>query len=227
MPDGIKVLLSRIALIVGAALFYYFGFDYRYGALLVFWIIVTWLILRSYDDWETFLKRCVLAVPFISLVELGLYVFLRPDLFTYWYSGVLLFFALLINVPKVLLWSHYFTISLIITALVSLDYKKLYSFIFVTFFFASYLLIMNRKQEKHIPILIKSSISAMLITLFLWIFMVSNSFMSRHNVTLGIDIGFYCFLGLCFFLVFYILGKKHFKANDLFKKGNIFSGFHE
>jgi len=83
MPDSIKVLLFRIAMVAGAALFCWFGFDHRYGALLIFALVITWFVFRAYDDWGTFLKRCVLTVPFVALIELSLYMFISPDRATY------------------------------------------------------------------------------------------------------------------------------------------------
>lgn len=232
MPDSIKILLLRIMMIVGAFLFYYFGSDYRYGALLVGGVIMTGLIMRTYDDWDTFLKRVMLSIPFIAMVELSLYILLRPDRFTYWFSAVLLFVALIINIPKPFLLSHYFTMVLVTGVLLSISLiSKLpeigigfytYGSLFISFFCASYLLIMNRNQKTYVPLLAKSFIAGLLITLFFWIFMISDNFMSQHEVSLAIEIGFYCFMGLLFFLIFYNLGKQYFKANDLFKKGDIF-----
>lgn len=227
MHDGLKILLARIMLIAGGFLFFHFGLDWRYGALLVGWAIMTWCILRSYDNWGTVLKRSVLALPFIALVELSLYMLIKPDHYTYWYVAALLFDALILNVPQVL--PHYIT-TLIGTAAAILLIRKQFDAgigsytlhdIFLTFFCASYLVILNRDKDKYILVLIKSTVSAMLVVLFFWAFMASDSIIDRYNVPFGYAYGFSCFLGLGFFLVFYNLGKKYFKANNLFKKGNI------
>ncbi len=233
MPDGIKIVLFRIIAIAVAFLFFQFGFDWRYGALLACWIIMTWFILRAYDDWGTLLKRCVLSLPFIALLELGLYAFIRPEHYTYWYSAAILFDALLLNVPKTL--PHYITTLFVMAASILLVQKQLdagigsytYSSIFLVFFCASYLLILNRNKDKYISILIKSTISGMLVLLLAWIFMTSGNMIDRHNISSGYAYAFLCFLGLIFFLVFYALGKKYFKANNLFKKGKILKPFED
>ena len=223
MDDGIKVVFFRIALIAGAVLFSCLGIPPQYGVFMAIWLIMTWLILRSYDDWGTFLKRCMLAVSFVVLYELSFYMFFPLDLFDYCASGVLLFILLLVNIPRAFLWPHYFTSTLIIAALELINHKHPYSFTFVVFFFASYLAIMNRKQKRYIPVLIKSSIPGALAVLLTWVFTTSNSFMDLYKVSSETSKSFCFLLGFCFFVVFSYFARKFSKANDLFKKGQIFS----
>ena len=156
MPDSIKILLIRIAAIGAAGLFCCLGFDYRYGALLIFALVIGWFVFRTYDDWGTFLKRCALAVPFVFLTELSLHAVIAPDRVIYWCSGVLIFEALLINARRIS--AHYFVtlLSAAVLILVGLlrrlwpGHIALYSYclIYVIFFYASYLLILNRKQTE-------------------------------------------------------------------------------
>lgn len=229
MDDGIKIILFRIALVAGIALFYFLGFDWHFGALLVAWLIMTWVILRTYDDWSSFLKRCMLSLPFVALLQLSLFLTINPEPYTYWYSAALLFDALLLNVPKVLF--HYITTFFGVAAQISISLTRkqfdasidfyTYTHIFLIFFCASYLLILNLNKDSYILVLIKSSIFGMVIVLFSWIFMTSESIRVRHNIAFSYAFGFSCFMGLIFFFVLYNLGKKYFRANSLFKKGKI------
>jgi len=237
MPDGIKILLIRIAAVAGAALFCCLGFDHRYGPLLIFALVITWFVFRSYDDWGTFLKRCVLTLPFVVLTEVGLYAFIAPDRWTYWYSGVLIFEALLINAPAIS--AHYFVTLLSAGAVIFLGLVRrlwpghiaLYSYclIYAIFFYASYLLILNRKQTEinYWSVLMKALFSALLMVLLFGTFMVSHSFMKHRNIPFEIAFAFSCFLGGVFFIVFYYLGKDYFKANQLFRKGKITESFED
>ena len=84
---------------------------------------------------------------------------------------------------------------------------------------------LNYNKDKHLLVLIKSSISGMLGVLFIWIFMLVHKIIDQHNVSSGYAYIFSCFLGLIIFLVFYKLGEKYFKTNNLFKKGKIALSF--
>ena len=66
----------------------------------------------------------------------------------------------------------------------------------------------------------------MLVVLFMWLFMNSDSIIDRYNLPFGVYV-FSCFLGLAFLLVFYAIGKKYSKANSLFKKGKIMTPFED
>ena len=231
MDDSIKALLIRLIVIIVAFLFFSLGIDWRYGALFALWLIMTFLILRAYDDWKSFLRKCLLSLPFISIVELCLFLLIHPEHYTYWYTAAILFDALILKVPKLLL--HYITTSFVAALSILLAYKKaevdisLYVFcqIFLAFFCASYLLILNRSKDKFIYVLIKSIISAALVTLFMFIFTVSDDIADQYNIPLWYSYVFSCILGLVFFIVFYNLGKKYFKTNNLFKRGKILLPF--
>ena len=227
MHDSLKILLARIMLIAGGFLFFHFGLDWQYGALLVGWAIMTWGILRSYDNWGTVLKRVVLALPFVALVELVLYMLIKPNHYMYWYVAAILFDALILNVPEVL--PHYIT-TLVVTAVsLFLMWKQFdpgivrYTLldIFGVFFCASYLIILNANKDKYIWILAKSTISGMLVMLFCWVFTASDGIIDRYNIPFGYAYGFFMFAGSGLFCCFLYSRKKYFKANNLFKKGRI------
>jgi hypothetical protein len=218
MPDSIKMLLIRLAAIAGAFAFFYFSLDWRYGAVLVVWVVMTWFILRSYDDWFTVFKRCVLSLPFIAVFELTLYTVVRPERYMYWYSTAILFDALLINVPKLL--PHYIVATVVgiaSTVLVSgrLDRSRDYyacSSIFLAFFCGFYLLILNGSNEGYITVLIKSFISGVLVVLLSEAFMVSYGIVKSHDLPLGYAYGFSCVLGLAFFSFSMVSGESISRA---------------
>jgi len=236
MHDDFKFLLIRVVAIVVAFLFFCLRLDWRYGVFLVGWPTMTLIILRSYDNWGTVLKRGVLALPFIVLAELSLYMLMKPNHYIYWCTAGLLFDALILNVPQVL--PHYITTLIVTAASILLMRKRLdagigsytHSLMFLTSFCVSYLVILNHNKAKYISVLIKSTISGMLFALYFGVFMATDSIIDRYNIPVGYAYGFVYFLGLGFLLVFYILKKryKYFEANNLFKKGNIafpFKGF--
>jgi len=231
MSGSVKMLFVRMAAVVGAVLFCCLGYEPRYGSLLVLVFVMTWFIFRSYDDWSTFLKRCVLTFPFVVLTGLSVYAFIGPDRWIYWYYGALVFDALLINARDVR--AHYLVTLLSTTTLIFWESARnlwpanstfcSYGFVFVFLFYGSYLLMLNGKRDgfKYGATLLKALVAALLIVLFFAFFMVSYRYMNRHNFSFETAFAFSCFLGVIFFVVFYNLGKDYFKANTLFKKGKI------
>lgn len=228
MPDGLKVVLFRLALVAGAAAATVIGLNPRWGVLVLAFSILFWGVLRTYDDWTSFLKRCLLAIPFIVLAEIGLHLFLRPAHYNYWGIGGLLSLMLLLNVQKA--WPHYCITLLTLTAAITTVIIRekwdtgftyfIFGSVFLTFFYASYFGMLSRKSD-YIFLMIRSAVAGMLGFLFTWVFIILHRLPTQNEFSPELYYGFFCLLGLCCFLVFYGLGKKYFKGNDLFQKGRI------
>jgi hypothetical protein len=228
MPGGLKVLLFRLVLVAGAAAATVIGLNPRWGVLIIAFSILFWGVLRTYDDWTSFIKRCLSAIPFIVLAEIGLHLFLRPARYNYWGIGGFLSLMLLLNVQKA--WPHYCITLLTLTAATATVIIRekwdagityfLFGSVFLTFFYASYFGMLNRKSD-YTFLTIRSAVAGMLGMLFAWIFIVLHRLPTQDEFSPEIYFGFFCLLGLCCFLVFYGLGKKYCKDNDLFQKGQI------